>query len=63
MSKHKNWCDFPSGPCDCGATSNEFGGSSAYHRRKRREANDIHEDWCDWPSGPCDCGLHKQEQP
>jgi len=37
---HESWCNYPSGPCDCG-----------YNKPQRR-----HSSWCGYPNEPCDCG-------
>ena len=45
---HKNWCDYPSGPCDCG-----------YYK-----VQDSHKRWCGYPSEPCSCdkGLSQSDK-
>lgn len=50
---HKNWCDWPSGPCDCGYDKKQAG----------------HKSYCDrlpGPDGSCECGeglsLRDQDQ-
>ena len=53
MAEHASWCDWPSGPCDCGA-----GGMRNNESREegRRRLSGMHAQWCFYPSDPCSCG-------
>ena len=44
---HKNYCTYPSDPCDCG-----------YDEKQK-----YHSSWCTYPNEPCSCnkGLSQAE--